>query len=45
MTLERLLNMSVKFYTSPPKKKIYPQNKFLATPLAAARFKMPQQSY
>jgi len=32
MTPERLLNMSIKCYTSPPKK-IIPQNKFLATPL------------
>jgi len=31
MTSERPLNMIIKFYTSP--KILYPQNKFLATPL------------
>ena len=31
MTSERLLNMSIKFYTSP--KILYPENKFMATPL------------
>jgi len=31
MTSKRLLNISIKFYTSP--KNLYPQNKFLAMPL------------
>ena len=34
MTSERLLSMSIKFYTSPKNFIAYPQNKFLATPLA-----------
>ena len=38
MTPEQLLNMSIKFYTAP--KSVYPENKFLATPLTEARLKM-----
>jgi len=37
--------MSIEFYTPPPKKKLlYPQNKFLATPLAAIGCKLKQNA-